>query len=1268
MFALINPSCTCQGPLPPFDPPTASCDIAAPDFDTSRLDPCVYGELVGHFVLTPPTHRGEDDDCEPGEDGHGREEDGEGCADREDHAHHEHGSAEDADRPDSDDEHDAAHAEVDDDHAGSDEDERDANEIERSVPLPDGRVCVRVVARGGASASVSLGTAALFGPGDFTSDASALQRVVPSTAGSTSFEAELAPSPPGSRVSIDIRALPSAPDPQVVAAETDLSQLQGMVCDEFNLNVDALLDPKVAAALTAGLLEGGRPLGRMQLHRNAYGIPSFIGPLPTGDSPSMPGASPESIARDWALRHEALMQLAGSELVYDHQELGPVGEATVVFGQRIGALPVFDSVLAFFVDNVGVVREIRGQLVPASELMLPSAPLTEADAMVRAEAALVARGITPQTAPFAVQGIHDLSQSTFRADLALAFLVRYPGEVSVFVDAGTGEVREVRSEQTNDFYIHVAEFTRTDRAYPLSIPAAGSLEEPFTPTRIRTTPTQPGDTDGPVANFGCFLDPPAPPGAPPGNRDATCTILVGNLSRADFFYRTVWGRDGWSDGKASRGGEYALIYGQNFAAEGNLNCYPGALSAPGCDASTRQRVAVGGAALSADAITHEFGHGFLSDPAVRVRTFESGTSSLTGQGYLGEHVGDVIAALTQLSISGGRPEEGFRTSLTEGRAVRDHTFFGCEGYHLPPPAAGERPLCDTIDINLRGADNNPRALGCREYVHMDFLANRDAPGPIHENSCMYSHVGYLLAQEGALPSLRGVTTPGAISRELLAEFYRKLYSAPHTSPRANDYWDYATSFRTVIPIVVDRCASGALPGIPECDELSALGDADRIAMTSELAERFTAALWAEGFWSDPDLLSWRSDVAPVVVSARDSASSASALHAFYIDGSDALQMVTYTDPTDAGRTQSGPFDLGGLAGAPVNTIGPMAVTSDSSGDIRLAYVDSVSGEVALLSRSAGSWSTASLPFATSADQGLAVALLDDGRSLIVAATRGLLQYYFDDSSAVEGELSSGFGSLASQPTLTTLATPAGPTILLAFVSPDAAATAPRGRLEYQLFDPTSDRFAPGDQLRVLASPGPRSTFPYSLDSRSARTPENLGMSSCVGGLSECSDFIGTECVGFLAARCELKSCTTDADCTAVAGTSGGAHVSCVAGTCGSFTRFPITARDVSTGPTLVPFVDSGSARRLHVFVPSARRGDASDPGGLTFANLVPTLSGGSIDFDGFHASRQVRLADDASYAHGYAAAAFDRPTGDRVEVLLGVDVGGRVRLVWRRSE
>jgi len=127
-------------------------------------------------------------------------------------------------------------------------------------------------------------------------------------------------------------------------------------------------------------------------------------------------------------------------------------------------------------------------------------------------------------------------------------------------------------------------------------------------------------------------------------------------------------------------------------------------------------------------------------------------------------------------------------------------------------------------------------------------------------------------------------------------------------------------------------------------------------------------------------------------------------------------------------------------------------------------------------------------------------------------------------------------------------------------------------------------------------------------------------------------------------------------------------VSCVAGTCGSFTRFAITAREVGGRPTLLPFTDSDGLLRVHVFIPSSRAGDAGDSGGLTFANLLPIESAGSIDFDEFHASRQVRLADDAFYARGYAAAGFDGPTRERVDVVLGVDAGGLVRLIWRRSE
>jgi len=70
--------------------------------------------------------------------------------------------------------------------------------------------------------------------------------------------------------------------------------------------------------------------------------------------------------------------------------------------------------------------------------------------------------------------------------------------------------------------------------------------------------------------------------------------------------------------------------GDQFIFRRTLSCYPGSsVSTAGCHATTRRRVAIGGAFLSADAVTHEFGHGFLWDPTSRVRTVASDGLSLT---------------------------------------------------------------------------------------------------------------------------------------------------------------------------------------------------------------------------------------------------------------------------------------------------------------------------------------------------------------------------------------------------------------------------------------------------------------------------------------------------------------------------------------------------------------------------------------------------------------------------------------------------------------
>ena len=225
VLAQLAVGCTCQGPLPPFDPPTGDCEIPDPTFDTSRLDPCVDGDLIGSFSLT-------------------RE----------------------AGQP---------------------------NVLEEAIELPEGRICVRVINDGAASARVSLGGEVLFGPSDFNPHVTQLVTTFESSGGAQTLRVRET-SIPGSVVTVELRAISATPDPVFVEAQTDLVEMQRAFCNEFNLNIDAFIDTDVADALANELVAGGTPLGRIIVHRNVYGVPSFMGLLPTEDLGLPPRCGPRA--------------------------------------------------------------------------------------------------------------------------------------------------------------------------------------------------------------------------------------------------------------------------------------------------------------------------------------------------------------------------------------------------------------------------------------------------------------------------------------------------------------------------------------------------------------------------------------------------------------------------------------------------------------------------------------------------------------------------------------------------------------------------------------------------------------------------------------------------------------------------------------------------------------------------------------------------------------------------------------------------------------
>lgn len=648
-------------------------------------------------------------------------------------------------------------------------------------------------------------------------------------------------------------------------------------------------------------------------------------------------------------------------------------------------------------------------------------------------------------------------------------------------------------------------------------------------------------------------------------------------------------------------------------------------------------VFVSDAVLTRSTLAHEFGgHGYLRDPAIRA---DFGLAALGGEGFIGEHVGDVIAMLTSAQLS---PDaQPFRMTAAPGHGwVRDHSTLDCPRY-----------ASSSCDVATLGATARAQ-VGCREYTHADFLNNLNGPGEVHANSCVYSRLYYLLAQSEGPIVHRGVTAPGGVSRELVSELFRRMFRIDQLSARIDDYWQYSTGYRAAVGATIDKCnrtdGTGAsrLAGIPECDALVALSGPARATALERLQDALLAPIWAQGFWSNELTMSGvLSETAPAVASAGPAADGRdpAGVYVVHVDpASHELLLTIYTDPVFP--TRSGPPVVLGterLAAPQSLPTARQPAIAASDGQVAVAYAEEGTNAVVILRRLAtGAWVVTRPAFPTDGFHGVSVAFV--GGRVLVAASPSIgnrVDFFYADSSAVEGSIAEAgrpalvtFGPVASRRTLLFYARGASATHReVAVRELGAGGTSFSGELPGLVAVPSTT--TPGGEFsfeRVCAAP-----------------------TSCTDDASCCP---GQICAP--AGRCVARACASDAAC------SDGTL--CRHGFCTSFTRSPIRVEPTDGSLSVVPLGPVDGVEGLAVFSktpivfgPEVLFASAS-------VTVVRTLAASTSGFDDFRTTRQVRL--EPAHEDGFAAVRFDHPTEGPILLRFGREpTSADVTFLYRRS-
>ena len=145
------------------------------------------------------------------------------------------------------------------------------SELDEPLVIPaDGELCVRVHVEDLSAAWVEVADEAIVLPRDLHGEPVSRTQRIAVSAGIEALRLRVA-SMPGGTLDVEVRFAPSEPSARTVEAAEDFAALNRTLCNEYNLNVEAILDPVVAAAFLESHAVAGVTPGRIVILRNGYG-------------------------------------------------------------------------------------------------------------------------------------------------------------------------------------------------------------------------------------------------------------------------------------------------------------------------------------------------------------------------------------------------------------------------------------------------------------------------------------------------------------------------------------------------------------------------------------------------------------------------------------------------------------------------------------------------------------------------------------------------------------------------------------------------------------------------------------------------------------------------------------------------------------------------------------------------------------------------------------------------------------------------------------
>lgn len=523
-------------------------------------------------------------------------------------------------------------------------------------------------------------------------------------------------STPGSTVRVTVRFLGDGDVERAAASLAAVDVMEFAACNELNQTLEALPEDRRAALIDDLVALGFQP-GSYGVATNAYGYPSYLGPLPT-EGLVTPGMTPADSALAWLARHRDTLGIADAEIVFT-----AVRTADLRSGYRVELraswreLRLEGAALTVLLDDTLEVRTVSGSVPPlVSVLSVPVVSAAEATRAAELATGGVASGLPTQR-------LLDLGVLQNEARTLLVWVVP--------TDAGTARV-----DAADGTVVHVT--TPFEYDDPSGYDHIIAHDLPGADVDVRD------DTTGTFAHRieRCSFT----GGTPEENvrLTAECRTVNNALPLVDGFFRSL-GRLGWSDtGSLSIEADapYVVVFdaaapGAWFSREGTVfRSHTGTLydvhvtravdDADLFGVELRPAVALESRYTTESVLVHEWSHG-LQDVEMAREADAALECEIQG---IDEHVSDTFA-IFENAYYGRTIDQQLVMRLRDGEVRRDH-----------------RSLVD-YDANA-----------CVESPHVSALLHQRAASCFeHENSCVFTRL-WALGREAAARGGGGIPYHG----------------------------------------------------------------------------------------------------------------------------------------------------------------------------------------------------------------------------------------------------------------------------------------------------------------------------------------------------------------------------------------------------------------------------------------------------------------------------------------------------------------------------